>query len=101
MLLGDGTGQFYRCRAEPSSQVALGSIPSRRFTGNPGWTWVDEGDNDAGLLLNNGDGQFVRAPGRPSARWAQPIGNQVGDFTETEDIAVDNVGSLDNQCASR
>ena len=83
IALGNGHGAFVR---GPGSPVAVGNQPAAILAGdfnqdgNPDLAVVNYADNSVTVLLSDGHGDFVTAPGSPLAVGRHPTKITAGDF---------------------
>ncbi len=97
ILLGNGDGTFSQA---PGSPIAVGNTPQAiavgDFTGSgkPGLAVLNTLSNNVSILLGNGDGTFIPAPGSPISVGAGPSTLAVGDFNGSGrlGLAVGNTG---------
>lgn len=100
IYLGNGSGGF---TPAPGSPIAVGSQPfgivAVDFNGDGKWDLATANcaSNNISVLLGNGDGTFVNAPGSPFAVGTQPNALVAGDFNGDgrPDLAVSNSGDND------
>jgi hypothetical protein len=98
ILLGDGSGGFAQA---PGSPIAVGrgaygvAVGDFNDDGIADLAVTNQRDNNVSILLGNGSGGFVQAPGSPVAVGSFPLAAVVGDFNGDGivDLAVANVTS--------
>ena len=98
IMLGNGDSTFTQAAGSPVpvGSSARESIVTGDFNndGVPDLAVVNSTDNSVSILLGQGNGQFVPAPGSPVATGSSPISAAVGDFNGDgfTDLAVANEG---------
>jgi uncharacterized protein (TIGR03437 family) len=100
VLLGNGGGGFTEAPGSPFAVGPVGAFPASLAVadfngdGKPDLAIANFGDDSVTVLLGNGAGQFVPAPGSPFAVGSEPVSVAVGDFNgdSVTDLAVANSG---------
>ena len=83
VLLGDGSGRF---APAPGSPIATGTAPFGVVVGNFNGDSIADlavtntTTNNVSILLGDGSGRFVPAPGSPVATGTSPLGVAIADF---------------------
>ncbi|MBP6820062.1 MAG: putative Ig domain-containing protein [Acidobacteria bacterium] len=98
ILLGDGTGNF---TVTPSTPFPVGTNPVTVEIGDfnhdnkSDLVVTNEGSNSLSVLLGDGTGNFINAPGSPIAVGAFPRSVAIGNFNgdANSDLVVTNGGS--------
>jgi len=99
VLSGNGDGTFTAAGAPislPGSSISAIGVGDFTGDGKLDIAACDAGGDDVSVLLGNGNGTFVTAPGSPIAVGSDPGVIGVGDFTGNgrQDLAVANDGDI-------